>query len=136
VTEPDPLTGLRDQIRLATEAAERLVADVRAGRTAPDPPTPPAGWQEARGDGTADDPTTPPAGWQEARGDGAADELAALARLLDALRALLPAELQAQVTDLIRQLLIVLRALIDWAVTRLEADGRGREVEVWDIPID
>jgi hypothetical protein len=182
VTEPDPLAGLRDQIRLATEAAERLVADVRAGRTAPDPPAgrqeargygaepdpptppadrqeargdgaapdPPAGRQEARGDGAADDPPagrqeargaaddppTPRAGWQEARGDGAADELAALARLLDALRALLPAELQAQVTDLIRQLLIVLRALIDWAVTRLEADGRGREVEVWDIPID
>jgi DNA-binding HxlR family transcriptional regulator len=50
-------------------------------------------------------------------------------------RELLPDELQQQVTELIRQLLLVLRALIDWAVARIERGPRGRETEVEDIPI-
>jgi hypothetical protein len=56
-------------------------------------------------------------------------------RLLGRLREVLPAELQEQLVDLVRQVLLVLRALLDWAVVRLEAEARGREVEVEDIPI-
>jgi hypothetical protein len=126
VTEADPLAGLRDQIRSATEAAERLVRDARAagvGEGRPGRPRP------------APEPATPPAGWEPVAADDAPAELIALARLLGVLREILPAELQQQVTDLLRQLLVLLRALIDWAVTRLEQDGRGREVEVVDIPI-
>jgi hypothetical protein len=126
VTEPDPLAGLRDQIRSATEAAERLVRDARA-----------AGVGEGRPGRTrpAPEPATPPAGWEPEAADDAPAELIALARLLGVLREILPAELQQQVTDLLRQLLVLLRGLIDWAVTRLEQDGRGREVELVDIPI-
>jgi DNA-binding HxlR family transcriptional regulator len=52
------------------------------------------------------------------------------------LREILPPELHHQLTDLVRQLLVLLRALIDWAVTRLEQEGPGREPEVEDIRID
>jgi hypothetical protein len=134
MSEPDPLAGLRDQIRGATDAAERLLRDAR-GQPRPGPgpgrgpgrgPVPAGGPQK---------PTTPPAGWQAAGETGAPAEVAALVRLLGLLRDVLPAELQEQLVDLVRQVLVVLRALIDWAVTRLEADARAGEVEVEDIPI-
>ena len=130
MTEPDPLAGLRDQIRSATEAAERLVRDARAAgvggggrpirpRPAAEPPAPP----------------TPRAGWEADGADGVPAELVALARLLGVLREILPDELQQQVTDLVRQVLTLVGAMIDWAVTQLEQERRGREVEVVDIPI-
>jgi hypothetical protein len=66
----------------------------------------------------------------------ARDELDALVGLLRALRELVPPELQQQVTDVIRQVLLLLRAVIDFWVERLEAPRGGAEVEVQDIPID
>jgi hypothetical protein len=65
----------------------------------------------------------------------AQDELEALVALLRTLRGLVPAELQHQVTDVLRQVLLLLRAIIDFWVERLEAP-RGGEVEVEDIPIE
>ena len=63
------------------------------------------------------------------------DELDALVALLRALRELVPAELQQQVSDVIRQVLLLLRAVIDYWVDRLDAT-RPAEVEVQDIPVD
>ena len=62
------------------------------------------------------------------------DELDALVALLRALRELVPAELQQQVSDVIRHVLLLLRALIDYWVDRLDAP-RPAAVEVQDIPI-
>ena len=62
------------------------------------------------------------------------DELDALVALLRALRELVAAELQQQVSDVIRQVLLLLRAVIDYWVDRLDAP-RPAEVEVQDIPI-
>jgi hypothetical protein len=115
VSAPDPLAGLREQIRSLTEAAERLVHDV--GATAASAQSPPA------------------AGWHQAAPVEASSELAGLLRLLDLLGEILPDELHAPLIDLVRELLVLLRALIDWAVARLEAPGRGHDVEVEDIPI-
>jgi hypothetical protein len=66
------------------------------------------------------------------------DELDALVGLLRALREVVPRELEAQVTDVIRQVLLLLRAIVDFWVQRLEAPRRagGGPVEVRDIPID
>ncbi len=114
MTEPDPLAGLRDQIRGAADAAERLL-------------------REARPDGGR--PGAPPAAGRPPAAAGAEADVVALLRLLDRLRDLLPAELEQQLVDLVRQVLVLLAALIDWAVTRLEADDRGGEIEVEDIPI-
>jgi signal transduction histidine kinase len=63
------------------------------------------------------------------------DELEALVGLLRTLRELVPAELQQQLTETIRQVLLLVRALIDFWVERLEAPP-PEAVEVEDIPID
>jgi hypothetical protein len=108
----DPLADLRARLRETQEAAARL-----------------AGNGEAR---------VPPQGWASPSGGGARaasdDEIAQLVALLGSLRELVPPELQQQVTDLIRQVLLLVRAILDLAIERLEP-GRGGEPEVQDIPI-
>jgi hypothetical protein len=65
------------------------------------------------------------------------DELDALVGLLRAVRELVPPELQQQVSDVIRQILLLLRAVIDFWVERLEAPREGGGgVEVQDIPVE
>jgi hypothetical protein len=54
--------------------------------------------------------------------------------LLEAVRRGLPKELEAQFTALLREVLMTLRALIDWYLERLER--RPSEPRVEDIPID
>jgi hypothetical protein len=54
--------------------------------------------------------------------------------MLDALRRMVPPELQEQFAALQREVLLTLRALIDWYLERL--DARSRPVTVEDIPID
>jgi hypothetical protein len=114
----DPLDDLRAQVRATQAAAERLM-----------------------GSGV------PPKGWEPPREGGAAfgEEVQALAGLLTAIRDVVPPDLREQVTDLVRQLLLVLRALLDWLVTRIEehsaasTGGGGSGVpsqdRVQDIPI-
>jgi hypothetical protein len=105
----DPLSDLRDRLRATQEAAARLAGE--------DSRVPPQGW------------ASPPRA-----DDGAGDELAQLVALLASLRELVPAELQQQMTDLIRQVLLLLRAMLDLVIERLEP-GRGGEPDVEDIPI-
>jgi len=113
MADPDPLDDLRAQVRATQEAAERLMG----------------------GGGV------PPRGWDVPRADTGAfsEEVQALAGLLSALRDLVPPELREQINDLVRQLLLVLRALIDWLVVRVEQEvgttraGTPRTAE--DIPI-
>jgi uncharacterized protein (DUF2267 family) len=66
------------------------------------------------------------------------DELDALVAVLRALRDLVPPELQQQVTEVLRQVLLILRALIDYWVARLEpppaAPSGGSEPQ--DIPVE
>jgi len=69
----------------------------------------------------------------------ATDELDALVGLLRALRELVPPELQHQVTEVMRQVLLLLRAVVDFWVERLDGGGAGsraRAVEVEDIPVE
>jgi hypothetical protein len=114
--EPDPLSDLRDRLRETHEAAARLAGEQRR--------VPPQGW------------AAPPRTETGGDGPGAAsgDELAQLVALLGSLRELVPPELQQQVTDLIRQVLVLVRAILDRVIERLEPE-RGGEPEVEDIPI-
>jgi hypothetical protein len=54
--------------------------------------------------------------------------------VLDALRRLVPRELEGQLNNLIREFLLTLRSLIDWYLERL--DRPPPEPRVEDIPID
>src|SRR3954451_4435005 len=116
----DPLSDLRERLRETQAAAEEPAARLGADPRGVPPRVPPQGW------------ATPP------RADGGAaganDDLAALVALVQALRDLVPPELQQQVTELIRQVLVLLRALLDRCIERLEP-GRGAEPAVEDIPI-
>lgn len=101
----DPLEQLRERVRAAQQAAERLTRH---------PP---------RGYATTGD-----------HASRASQDLQDLAALLETLRSLVPAELQAQITDLIRQVLLLVRALIDRWVDRIDAE-HGRDPVVEDIPV-
>ena len=65
---------------------------------------------------------------------GSGPDLAPLFAIAEALRRGMPRELQGQFNSLLREVLLTLRALIDWYLERLERAERGPEVE--DIPID
>jgi hypothetical protein len=94
------------------------------------------------------EPSVPPPSFDDWNGGGGADggggsgyrpprgfpDLSPLFALIDALRRLVPAELQDQFSALQRELLLTMRALIDWYLERLEARERAPEVE--EIRID
>ena len=113
-TPPEALDALRERLRATQEAAEKLASEAAAG---------------------AD--RVPPAGWDAGHGDSATSELQALLALLDAVRGAVPADLSRQLAAALRELLLALRALIDFYLERLgdPADRRG-DVEVEDIPLD
>ncbi len=108
----DPIDELRERIRATQREAERLAGEI-----------PPGGFETAR----------------ENREH--ADEVQALAALLQTLRDLIPPDLQEQFREVMRQVLLLLRALVDWWLDRLDRDGApaGGPVvapDVEDIPID
>jgi hypothetical protein len=61
-------------------------------------------------------------------------DLSALIAVLEALRRAIPAELQEQFMTLQRELLLTVRALIDWYLERLDKPELAPQVE--EIPID
>jgi hypothetical protein len=87
----------------------------------------------------------PRQGWASPEeGREAADEVEALAAMLRTLRDLVPPELAEDVREVLRQVLLLLRAVLDWWVERLELPegatraaapvaGRGPDLE--DIPV-
>ena len=86
-------------------------------------------------------PEWPPEWWDldaggPVRGDGRLQppDLNQLIALLEALRRAVPAELQEQVNNLVRETLLTVRALIDWYLERSEAPRTEPPVE--DIPIE
>jgi len=114
--DPDPLADLRDQLRATQAAAARLAGDGKV---------PPQGWASPRADGAGSAPDDDA---------GLTAELQQLIAVVGTLRELVPPELQQQVTDLIRQILLLVRALLDRVIERLEP-ARGGEPDVEDIPI-
>ena len=113
---------MRAHLDEAHAAADRLVEEAR--RQA----------EEAGGEPAED---VPKSGWATAGERAPASDLQALAALLEALREAVPAELSRQLAAALRELLLALRALIDWYLERLgEPDAAGSRVEVEDIPLD
>lgn len=115
---PDELLGrLGERLDRASQAAERLIAEAAAAAIHRPPP---AGWQPPDSD--------PPPG-PSARG-----ELELLLEAILSLRDRIPPELQRRLGEALRDLLVALRALIDWYLERSERRPRTR-ADVQDIPI-
>jgi hypothetical protein len=162
-TEHDALRRLEERLDRASDAAERLISEAaraaaaartRAGEPAQpdgDPGDPAVGTtggpgepearnrgdgETSRGDGESGKP--PPAGWQLPRTDGSQNprspDVELLAGVLQSLRDLIPPDLQERLTAALRELLLALRALIDWYIERMER-RRAQPTEVEDIPI-
>ena len=115
----DALGRLEERLDRASQAAERLLADA-AQRVTTGPKPPPAGWQGPR---------------PESGGgllDGADTDL--LLGLVAVLRDRIPPDLQQRLAEAIREVLLALRALIDWYLERSERN-RSSPAEVQDIPI-
>ena len=72
-------------------------------------------------------------GWASPGGTAAPD-LNALFALLESLRGTLPPELARQLADALRDLLIAIRAILDYSIDRLDT-SRPEEPQVEDIPI-
>jgi hypothetical protein len=106
-----------DHLREQYAEAERIMreAEQAAARAAGD--VPPRGW-EAPGEGRSSFP-----------------DLGQLTALLDSLRGAVPPELARQLADALRELLLAIRAVLDWYIARLEP-SEPREREIRDIPID
>ena len=95
-----------------------------------------AGNSGAGNSGAGDKSDLPPAGWQTAEDTsrGPTPELDPFVALVQAMRDLIPPDLQRRLIAALREVLLALRALIDWYLERLERK-REQGVEVQDIPI-
>ena len=143
----EALRRLEQRLERASEAAEALIAQAAgaaargaaglaaaAGRTdSGDGGAPNAGGD---GPGDGDGPGIPPAGWQVPRAaeDKPASDLELLLRALGAVRDLIPPELQQRLAQAVRELLMAVRALIDWYLERVERRP-AQSSEPQDIPI-
>jgi hypothetical protein len=112
----DPLARLGERLEQASDAAERLM-DEAAARIAEHVKPPPSGWQTQD---QADAPSRLPS--------------AELALVLQSLRDLVPDDLQRRLSDAVRELLLAIRALLDWYLERVE-QRRSEPVQVQDIPV-
>jgi hypothetical protein len=131
----DAVRLLQERLDRASDAAERLISEA-AGRMTGRPP--PAGWQRsepvpadpvmAEGEAAAD--RAGPA----AAGPKSQSEPELLLALLRSLREVIPPELQHRLGEALREVLVALRALIDWYLERTE-HRRREPAEVQDIPI-
>jgi hypothetical protein len=101
------------------------MTDPRQTTRPPGPEDPPQWWDEFEAAARGSNGLPPPRGFPD---------LSPLIALVDAMRRVVPLELQEQLNALQRELLLTIRALIDWYLERL--DGAQRATVVEDIPID
>jgi hypothetical protein len=155
--EPEPneeaLRRLEERLDRASQVAERLIVEAAARVVQP----PEGGGAQPGGGGAqpggagerapaseGGPATPPPAGWQrredQTAGSGdptassARGELDVLLQILNAVRDRLPPELQHRLGEALREVLLAVRALIDWYLERTER-RRSQAVQVEDIPI-
>src|SRR5580700_8926844 len=155
----ETLRRLEQRLDQASAAAERLIAQAaaeaaRAGIQAASAGNPDGGGAANPGGGGAGNPNAhagnpdagagnsgagdksdlPPAGWQTAEDTSRepTPELDPFVALVQAMRDLIPPDLQRRLIAAIREVLLALRALIDWYLERLER-RREQGVEIQDI---
>jgi hypothetical protein len=79
----------------------------------------------------------PPRGWSVPRTDRPAPllDVSQITALVESLRGLVPPDLLRQLADALRELLLALRAVLDWYISRLEPSDR-ESADVQDIPVE
>jgi len=137
----DALEALRARLAETKAQAEQLAADVAAAAgEASGGGAGRAGGDGATGeDGGAAGEDGGAAGGGPGGPTGTGPDVQAILALVEALRELVPPELQQQLADVTRQILLLLRALIDFWVDRLEPPAERpaapAEPAVEDIPV-
>jgi hypothetical protein len=112
-TNPEALDALRERLRATQQAAQKLAEEAAAAA-----------------------PRVPPSGWDvPGRADDANAELEALVAMLSTVKEMIPPELRAQLAELVRQILVFVRAVLDWWIAQVEGGEPGEERQVEDIPI-
>ncbi|MHB8690977.1 MAG: hypothetical protein ACYDHH_06990 [Solirubrobacteraceae bacterium] len=128
------LRSLEERLTRASDAAERLIAEAASAATRRPPA---AGWSVPSDPGDGDG-----SGARARAGNGSGrrestpndSELGPLIDLVRSLRDLIPPELQRRLGEALRELLLAVRALIDWYLERLE-QRRKSPTTIEDIPI-
>jgi hypothetical protein len=109
-----------DDVRARYEEAERLVREAqRAAEEAATRSVPPRGWS-VPGDERSGVPFP---------------DLGQLTALVESLRGIVPPDLARQLADALRELLIAVRAVLDWYIARLETP-EPPDSDVQDIPVE
>lgn len=85
----------------------------------------------------ASERAVPPRGWSVPGEERAAPpfDLGQIAGLIESLRGVVPSELTRQLADALRDLLIAIRAVLDWYIARLEP-AEPPSSDVQDIPVE
>jgi hypothetical protein len=146
--EHEALRRLERRLDEASETAQRLMAEAAQAaqeRTAAQARGPAAdgesgaGRPAADGEPEAEQAKPPPSGWQSAESGRttrtAGAELEALITAVRSLRELVPPEVLQRLAEAVKDVLLAIRALIDWYIERLER-RRAEPPPVEDIPID
>ena len=155
MAEPDRdrLRRLTERLDVAAQRAERLLSEsVLAAAAGEQPDGPPADRDPTRSepdatrpradDGDAGSHRPPPSGWHRPEADDRpdrdrwldSDELELLLTVLAGVRDRIPPELRRRLADAVRELLMALRALIDWYLERTDRPAQTN-ANVEDIPI-
>ena len=128
----DALRRLQESVGQASETAQRLMAEAAEAaeeQRQRQPTGDAAPGQQAK---------PPPAGWHSSENGRStattAAELEALIGALRSLRELVPPEVLQRLAEAVKDVLLALRALIDWYIERLER-RRTEPPAVEDIPI-
>jgi hypothetical protein len=109
MAEPDPYAEAERLMRAAQAAAEAAAAASSV---------PPNGWS------VPGQERTPPA-----------LDLSQLTALVESLRGVVPPDLARQLAESLRQLLMALRAVLDWYIARLDGEEEPPR-DVQDIPVE
>lgn len=142
LTPEEALRELEARLDRASEAAERLLTEATARAAAArapasghgaEPPGEAAAAPEGADSGTSE---PPPAGWQapDSGSPSAGRDLELLIGIVQSVRDLIPPDLQQRLAEALRELLLAVRALIDWYLDRVQR-RRAEPAEVQDIPI-
>jgi uncharacterized caspase-like protein len=133
--EREALRRLQERLGQASETAQRLMAEAALAAQQRAAEQGGAAQQERHEE---DPPKPPPSGWQASengRATTAGAELDALIGAVRSLRELVPPEVVQRLAEAVKDVLLALRALIDWYIERLER-RRTEPPPVEDIPIE